>query len=235
MRTSARKVIVTGGTKGLGRALSLAFAERGDAVLALYAHDEDAARELRSEVAARGLAVDVVRHDVAADPAALPEIAAGTTLTLINNAWPAFEPRPFHLLTWEEVQKGIDTGLRGAFRMTQFVLPRMIRAKGGTIINVLSTGVEPTVAKGFGGYAVAKWGLSAMSSAVAAEYGARGIRAFCVSPPYMKTAMTAGWDARMRDALAGGSEPPSAETVARAIIRLADESEGGGGVIHRVP
>jgi 3-oxoacyl-[acyl-carrier protein] reductase len=211
--------IISGGTKGLGRALSLAFGEAGFEVIALYKSDITAADALAAELSRRGIAGRVIAYDVSAsDPQKLP-IPAVEHLVLINNAWAPFEPKPLHLVRWPEVQEAVEVGVKGALALAQAVLPAMVRQKRGSIVNVLSAAAEGTPPKGFGAYAIAKGAMRGLTQALAAEYRARGVRVFAVSPGFMRTALTEAWDARLREAIAASMarvlEP---DEVARAIL-----------------
>jgi 3-oxoacyl-[acyl-carrier protein] reductase len=226
--------IVTGGTKGLGRAISLMLARAGFEVIALYSSDVLAADALCAELAAQGLRGGCVRHDISTGPPALQEPEAWDAITIVNNAWPQFEPRPFHLVPWAEVERAFQVGVGGAYHLTRALLPKMVRTGRGTIVNVLSVAVHAPIPRGFGGYALAKQALRGLTLSVAAEYGHRGVRAFSVSPPYMHTPLTAQWNETLRRALA--ATQADVDGVARAIVaRVRDPESGKHGEDYRVP
>jgi 3-oxoacyl-[acyl-carrier protein] reductase len=227
-------VVVTGGTKGLGRAVSLAFAHAGYEVLALYRTDDVAAEALALELAARGHCGRCIRHDVSAGAPTLAEPAHWDAITVVNGAWPAFEPQPFHLTGWAEVERAIQVGVGGAYHIIQSLLPPMVRAKRGTIVNILTTAIHEPLSSGFAGYVVAKQALRGLTMALAAEYGGRGVRSFSVSPPYMETPLTAAWNERLKALL--GAQHAEVDEVARAIVALAlDSASGHYGEDYRVP
>jgi NAD(P)-dependent dehydrogenase (short-subunit alcohol dehydrogenase family)/acyl dehydratase len=206
-------VIVTGGTKGLGRELSLAFGRAGYEVLALYRSDAAAAQSLGAELAAAGLRGRAVQHDVTQE--GFPELPACRNLVLINNAAAAFEPRPLHLLEWKDYEDALGVAVQGAFRASQALLRPMIRAGRGTIVNVLSSAIFQ-VPKGFGAYVPAKFALLGLTRSLAAEYSPRGLRIFSVSPGFMDTPLTRAWTPALRAA----SEASDVATNARAILDL---------------
>ncbi len=230
-----RTAIISGGTRGLGRAITLELARRGYEVLALYRSDEAAAASLRGELAAEGLRGRCLAQDVTADPAALEReldgglLTLGGRLTLVHNASAPFTPAPLHLVRWSEIEAQLAVAVRGGLSLAQLVLPRMVRARAGTIVNVLSAAVAaPLPPRGFSAYVVAKEALRGLTRALAAEYRARGVRVFSVSPGYMETPMTAAWDDRLRALVAAASPPVSPAEVARLVADRAEEAPGEG-------
>jgi len=135
-------VIVTGGTKGLGREISLAFATTGCFVIALYANDEKAARELEERFAAEGLAGCAIRHDVTNEGGqawSRPEIQEARELTVIHCACASFVPTPMHLLKWTDFERQMAVALRGALGAFQALLRPMLKKDRATWVNVLTT------------------------------------------------------------------------------------------------
>jgi 3-oxoacyl-[acyl-carrier protein] reductase len=199
-----RTVIVTGGTKGLGREIALAFGRAGYDVLALYSADEVAARELVELMAAEKISGQAWRHDVcSADPALWnrPEIQAAESLTLVNNACATFSPMPMHQLGWADFEKNFLVAVKGAWSCSQPLIRLMVKKSKGTIVNVLTSAVEGAPPKGFAAYLTAKYALQGFTLALAAEYAARGVRVFSVSPGFMETPLTQQWDARLQEAI----------------------------------
>jgi 3-oxoacyl-[acyl-carrier protein] reductase len=220
--------LVTGGTKGLGRAVSLELARRGRFVCALYRSDEDAAESLRQELAAQGLHGRADRCDIT-DPEALdrvlraePRIAECGDLVLVNNACAAFEPRPLRLIEWSDFQNQFEVAVKGSLTCAKALLPLMAKAKQGTIINVLSEAIAGDVPKGFGAYAVAKQALKGLTSALSAEYSGLGIRVFSVSPGFMETPLVASWSPHLREAILTGRELQDTARVASSLADLID-------------
>jgi len=219
-----RSVIITGATKGLGRATALEFAKAGYRVIGTYSADEGAAEKTRSEL--QTLCVDsaIVKHDVrdnSQDFWSSLNLPQAEGLTLINNACAPFAPTPFHLIKWDEVQWAIDVGVKGSWLCSQALLRPMIRAGHGTIVNVLTTVTHGTPPKGFSAYNVSKHAIRGMTLSLAAEYSAKGIRVFSVSPDFMSTSLTANWDHRLIDSMSNdlkGTDPAVRASTIRMII-----------------
>lgn len=223
-----RTAIITGGTKGLGRETALAFGRAGHCVLALYSTDDGAAHTLRADMTSANIAGAVLRHDVCSDQTAVwnrPEILEADRLTLINNACAAFSPSPMHQLGWLDFEKNFQVAVRGAWACSQALIRLMIRNKGGTIVNVLSSAIEGFPPKGFAAYVTAKQALHGFTLALAAEYTARGIRVFSVSPGYMDTPLTQSWDSRMRETISSMSGRVTVPAAAAGrIVELAENA-----------
>ena len=225
-------VIVTGGTKGLGRETSLAFGRTGSHVIALYAGDEAAARSWESACAQAQISGTAIRHDVADPDAALwqrPEIVEADDLTLVHNACAPFTPQPMHQLTWADFERNHRVAVQGAWQCSQPLIRLMLRKKRGTVITILSAAVESHPPKGFAAYVTAKHALRGFTLALAAEYAARGLKIFSVSPGYMETALTDQWDERLRQGIRDHAERLTQPTAAAArIVELARSADTPG-------
>lgn len=217
-------VIITGATKGLGRATSIAFARAGHRVVGLYASDDSAADSLRAELGPISGDSVVVRHDIRYEGDAFwsrPDIQSAPSLVLINNACAPFTPQPFHLLRWEDYERNLSVGLKGSWRCSLALLRPMLRGRG-VIVNVLTAAVHGTPPKGFAAYVVAKHALRGLTLSLASEYAGKNIRVFSVSPGFMSTPLTADWDARLVEAIrAGGTVSDPVEAAAK-IVSLVD-------------
>jgi 3-oxoacyl-[acyl-carrier protein] reductase len=227
-----RTAIITGGTKGLGRETVLAFGEAGYYVLALYASDEGAAKELAEIMAAKKISGTVLRHDVRSDDAAIwnrPEIQTADSLTLVNNACATFSPSPLHQLTWQDFEKNFQVAVKGAWACSQPLIRLMLKKGQGVIVNVLTSAVEGAPPKGFAAYVTAKHALQGFTLALAAEYAARGVKVISVSPGYMDTALTQQWDARFRETIRANSGRITLPTEAAArILELVENGAAPG-------
>ena len=229
MSTLRGTAVVTGGTKGLGRELTAALARRGYRVLALYHADTAAAAQLDAELAAAGLRARTLRHDVLdlrddAPLVAAPEIRDGDRLVLIHNAGAPFVPQPLHLLAWEDFARSLDVALKGAWACSRALLRPMLSRGNGCIVTVLSSAVHGLPPKGFAAYAAAKSALRSFTQSLAAEYGARGLKVFSVSPGFMRTPLTREWPRVLQDAVrkTGEADPVA---VAERIVDLVDHPE----------
>ncbi|AKF11082.1 SDR family NAD(P)-dependent oxidoreductase [Sandaracinus amylolyticus] len=188
MAGSSRRVLVTGASRGIGRATALALARRGDR-LVLAARDEDALREVAREVLARGADAMVVRCDVTDDASVSSAIeralAAGPIDVLVNNAG-VFHQAPFLAQDPTSQRREMDVNYFGALRVARAVLPSMIARRRGTIVNVSSiVGAIPcpTVAS----YCGSKAALNAWSHALRGEVAQHGVRIVVFLPSHTDT------------------------------------------------
>jgi 3-oxoacyl-[acyl-carrier protein] reductase len=220
---SAGVVLVTGGSRGIGRALVRALVAEGRKVAFTYCTGEAAARELE---AASGGSAQAWRFDLSDRPrpgVLVPEIeeALGPIVGLVNNA----AIRRDQLLAttadadWDAV---IDANLGGAFRCCRAVLPKMITRRAGSIVNVSSLTAVRGVA-GQAAYGATKAGLIGMTKSLARELGKRNIRVNAVVPGLVMTEMIADTppeklkELRAIEALPSGTSP---EDVAAMIAFL---------------
>jgi 3-oxoacyl-[acyl-carrier protein] reductase len=234
-----RTAIITGGTKGLGREIALAFGRAGYTVLALYSSDAQAATELNAALAEIKAAGSAVCHDVCSDDAAVwnrPEIAEAENLTLVHNACAAFSPVPMHQLGWPDFDANLSVAVKGAWLCSQRLIPLMVKRKSGAIVTVLTNAIEGMPPKGFAAYTTAKHALHGFTLALATEYSSRGIKVFSVSPGYMDTPLSQQWDARLRELIRANSERITipAAAAARIVELLADTQVPGKGEVYPV-
>lgn len=179
-----KKAIITGGTRGIGRAMSLLFAKNGYSVVALYSSDETAAKALCSQ----SELISCVRCDVA-DIDALKELTAANSDAdvLINNAGLSLIA-PFDSVTQKQAQRLYAVDLFGTVEATRLMLPSMLRRKSGVIINISSIwgrdGASCEV-----DYSTAKAGVIGFTKALAKEVGPSGIRVNCICPGIVDTDM----------------------------------------------
>jgi NAD(P)-dependent dehydrogenase (short-subunit alcohol dehydrogenase family) len=216
-----RTVIITGATKGLGFATALEFAKAGHRIIGTYSTDDGAAEKARDVLKSICIDSAIVKHDVRDDSQAFwssLDLSEAENLTLINNACAPFAPTPFHLVQWDDVQRSLDIGLKGSWLCSQALLRRMIRAGNGTIVNVLSAATQGMPPKGFSAYNIAKHAMLGLTVSLAAEYSAKGIRIFSVSPGFMTTALTANWNHRLVEAMSNGTDPAVRGSMIRMII-----------------
>ena len=184
-----RRVLVTGGTRGIGRAVAEAFLQRGDRVLFLYRKSEEQAEDLR-QLGAVGYRCDL--SDLSALKETCKRILAeeGSVQVLVNNAGIA-QFSLLHEVTdemWEAVR---SVNYDAPFYLTRAFLPGMIRQKYGRILNISSmwgqVGASCEVA-----YSAAKAGVIGFTKALAKEVGPSGITVNCIAPGVVDTEMNAG-------------------------------------------
>jgi len=184
--------IVTGASRGIGRATAVELARAGFYVVVNYNASEAAAAETLAQVEAAGSAGEVRKFDVA-DAAAVKEALAAVVAehkridVLVNNAGVTADGL-FMMMGDEERHKVINTTLNGFFNVTKPVLREMIRKKRGAIVSVSSvSAVMPN--RGQANYAAAKAGVNAASSSLAKEVARFGIRVNVVAPGPVDTDM----------------------------------------------
>jgi 3-oxoacyl-[acyl-carrier protein] reductase len=186
--------IVTGGARGIGRAIALALAEAGADVLITYKGNAAAADAVVAEIAAKGRTGVSLKAD-AADPDSAAAVVAqamerfGKVDLLVNNAGITRDTLIMRMSAeqWREV---LDTNLSGAFYMTKAVVKEMLRAKSGRIINITSVSGQAGNA-GQANYSSAKAGMIGLTKATAREVASRGITVNAVAPGFITTELTA--------------------------------------------
>jgi 3-oxoacyl-[acyl-carrier protein] reductase len=184
--------LVTGGGRGIGRAIAGRLLADGWTVAVTWRSQRDAAAELEAAHpgAARAFQLDLCDRERPARLVAEVEDQLGPILALVNNA--GVQRSELLAMTsddaWDEV---VDTNLGGAFRCTREVLRAMVGRRRGSIVNIASLSALHGVA-GHAAYAASKAGLVAMTRCVAREMGRRSIRVNAVVPGYVATDMTAG-------------------------------------------
>ncbi|HIU05785.1 MAG TPA: 3-oxoacyl-[acyl-carrier-protein] reductase [Candidatus Coprousia avicola] len=184
--------IVTGGSRGIGRAVVLELARRGANIVFSYAGNAAAAEETRASAAALGVEVRAVKAD-ATDPAAAPALVdaakeLGGVDILVNNAGITRDKLAARMSA-EDFEAVIATNLTGAFLMTKAVLRPMMRARAGAIVN-LSSVVGLRGNAGQANYAASKAGLIGLTKSIAREVAGAGIRVNAVAPGFIATDMT---------------------------------------------
>ena len=200
-----RVALVTGGSRGIGRAICVALARRGAKVIVNYASKADAAAETAELVTAAGGQAAIAGFDVA-DAGAVAEAVKqigkdhGGLDILVNNAGVAINGL---LLRFKDEQwaRTLGVNLTGAFLCARAAASLLLRAKEhGRIVNITSV-VGEAGNPGQANYAAAKAGVAGMSRALAQELGSRNITVNCVAPGFIDTDMTRALPDAQRDAL----------------------------------
>ena len=194
-----RRVLISGGARGIGRAMVEYFCAQGDEVAFIYRSREDAAAELSAKTGAHALMADLSDPDGARRAAAWAIETLGGVDVLVNNAGIA-QIKLFTDVTDEEWRRMIDTNLSSAFYLCRAIVPDMISRHNGRIINVGSmwgkVGASCEVH-----YSASKAGLRGLTMALAKELGPSGITVNCVEPGVIETEMNAALDEQTRIAL----------------------------------
>ena len=190
---SGKHAVVTGGSRGIGRAIVLRLAQQGADVAFSYKGNQAAAQETAAAVEAlgrRGLAVQGdVKDPVAAEQVIAAALAAfGSIDILVNNAGVTRDDliMRMSLDSWREV---LETNLFGAFYTTKAVTRPMLKARSGRIINITSVSGQAGQT-GQANYSSAKAGLIGLTKATARELASRGITANAVAPGFVLTELT---------------------------------------------
>lgn len=222
--------LITGGSRGIGRACVEAFARAGATVVFSYAGNEAAANETVEKVKAAGGKATAVRFDVSDAKAcaeAVDQVVKehGRLDVLVNNAGVSIDGLVMRLKD-EDWDKTLDTNLRGAFALIRAASRPMMKQRGGAIVNLTSVVGEMGNA-GQAAYASSKAGLIGLTKSIARELASRGIRCNAVSPGFIGTDMTAGLPEAVKTKMLEAiplARLGSAEEVANAVLFLASDA-----------
>ena len=232
MSMDGNVALITGGSRGIGRAVCLALARRGAAVAVNYAGNSRAADETVKLCRELGVEAEAFQADVS-DSAACDALAAavkerfGRLDILVNNAGIS---RDGLLMTAkeEDFTKTLDTNLKGAYFCTKAAAKVMLRQKYGRIV-CLSSVVGLRGNPGQTAYAASKAGILGLTKAAAKELAAKGVTVNAIAPGFIETDMTAALPEKAREAMLAtipAGRPGQAEEVARAAAFLASEEAG---------
>jgi 3-oxoacyl-[acyl-carrier protein] reductase len=190
---AGRTVIVTGGSRGIGRSIVELFAADGAEVVFFYRGNTAAATEVVEAARAAGQRIAAEQVDVtdaAACAAAVERTVerCGSVDVLVNNAG-VIRDNLLALLEVEDVRVVLDTNVGGVFNVTRAVVPHMIARRAGKIVNVSSVSGEKG-GRGQTNYAASKGAINALTRALAVELAPRRINVNCVAPGVVETEMT---------------------------------------------
>lgn len=223
--------LVTGASRGIGRAIALELARQGATVVGTATSETGAqgidAYFAEAGVAGKGIVLNVT--DAEGVAAALDDILKqhGKLDILVNNAGITRDNLAMRMKDdeWDDV---IDTNLKAIFRLSRAVIKPMMKARSGRIINVTSV-VGSAGNPGQANYAAAKAGVSGMSRSLAAEIGSRNITVNCVAPGFIDTDMTKALGEAQHEALKARiplGRLGAPEDIANAVAFLASPQAG---------
>lgn len=224
--------LVTGATRGIGRAIALLFAQHGADVAFTFRSSTAAAEEITNELEACGVKAKAFASDAASFEGSHEVVKQiveefGRIDILVNNAGITKDGLMMRMSEqqWDDV---INNNLKSAFNFTHAVIPVMAKQRGGSIINMSSVvGVSGNA--GQCNYSASKAGLIGLTKSIAKEMGPRGIRANAIAPGFIETDMTNKLSQEVRDAwaqqipLRRGGTP---EDVAKVALFLASDLSG---------
>lgn len=226
-KTMTKTALVTGGTRGIGKAISIALKEEGFSVIANYAGNDKAAEDFTNETGIPTCKFDVA--DFEACEKSVNEIVEkyGDIAILVNNAG-VTRDSALHRMTLEDWNTVIDINLSSCFNMCKATIPKMRENNYGRIVNISSVNGQ-IGQKGQTNYSATKAGVVGFSKALARENARKGITVNCVAPGYIDTEMVSAVN---KDVLAGIVESvpvgrlgePS--EIARAVTFLTDSNAG---------
>lgn len=232
MIEAGRVAVVTGGGRGIGRAIAARLAEEGANVAIVYRSNDETAEETATLVREAGVECETFKGDVAS-PEDVEKVfegvndAFGRLDILVNNAGVTRDNIMLRMKE-SEFDEVLQTNLKGTYLCTRAVLRNMVRARWGRIVNVTSV-VGLVGNAGQANYAASKAGVIGFTKSVAREVAQRGITANAVAPGYVETELTGGLSESVKDQIraqipAGRMGEP--EEISDAVAFLTSERAG---------
>lgn len=223
----AKTALVTGGTRGIGKAISIALKEAGYTVAANYAGNDQAAEAFKAETGIEVFKWSVADYDACADGVAKVEAALGPVDILVNNAG-ITRDAPFHKMKPEQWREVIDTNLSGVFNMTHPLWNGMRERGFGRIVTISSiNGQKGQFAQA--NYSAAKAGDLGFTKALAQEGARKGITVNAICPGYIATEMVMAVPEEVRNQIISTipvGRLGEADEIARCVVFLVSDEAG---------
>ncbi|GAA2834283.1 3-oxoacyl-[acyl-carrier-protein] reductase [Aminobacter aminovorans] len=223
----SKVALVTGGSRGIGAAISIALKEAGYSVAANYAGNDEAAQKFKAETGIPVYKWSVADYDACEAGIKQVEADLGPVSVLVNNAGITRDSM-FHKMTREQWKEVIDTNLNGAFNMTHPLWSGMRDRKFGRIVTISSINGQKGQA-GQANYSASKAGDIGFTKALAQEGARAGITVNVICPGYIATEMVMAVPEKVRESIIAQipvgrlGEP---EEIARCVVFLASEQSG---------
>jgi len=236
MHATPRVVLITGASRGIGRAVAVMLARQGAAIGVNYVRDVAAAEQTAADIERAGGRAVPLQGDVADEPAVLAmfdalEAAFGPIDGLVNNAGIVAPPLPLAQMDVSRLRRMFDVNVLGAYLCAREAARRMSTdrgGRGGAIVNVSSAASRLGSPNEYVDYAGSKGAVDTMTIGLAKELGPRGIRVNAVRPGLIETDIHASGGQPQRAAVLGAQtplgRPGTAEEVAQAIVWLLSDA-----------
>ncbi|WEK44180.1 MAG: acetoacetyl-CoA reductase [Candidatus Sphingomonas colombiensis] len=223
----ARVAVVTGGTRGIGEAISVALRDKGITVAANYAGNDERAREFSERTGIKAYKWDVADYDACQQGCAKVAAELGEIDIVVNNAGITRDGTILKM-TYEMWREVMDTNLGGCFNMAKAVFPGMRERKWGRIVNIGSINGQ---AGQYGqvNYAAAKSGIHGFTKALAQEGARLGVTVNAIAPGYIDTDMVAAVPADVLEKIVAKipvGRLGQAEEIARGVAFLCSDDAG---------
>ncbi|WP_404422321.1 acetoacetyl-CoA reductase [Thalassospira australica] len=222
-----KTALVTGGTRGIGKAISLALKEAGHAVVANYAGNDDAARAFTEETGIATFKWSVADADACADGIRQVESEVGPVDILVNNAGITRDGF-MHKMSVESWHSVIETNLSSLFYMTKPVLEGMRERGFGRVVNISSINGQAGQL-GQTNYSAAKAGVHGFTKALAQEVARKGVTVNTIAPGYINTDMVAAVPEKVLEGIIAKipvGRLGEAEEIAQAVLFLCGPNSG---------
>ncbi|KAJ6645060.1 Acetoacetyl-CoA reductase [Pseudolycoriella hygida] len=224
----SKLAIVTGGTRGIGKAISVSLKNKGFIVVANFCDNQQKAQELKEKFSINTKQWDVKDYTACCYAVEKIENEFGTHVSVLVNNAGITKDVMFHKMLQQEWQEVIDTNLGSCFNMCRAVINQMRKQNYGRIVNISSINAQVGQV-GQANYSASKAGIIGFTKALAKESALKNITVNCIAPGYIMTEMVAGMPLQIREQIIATTavkrlgEP---EEIARAVEFLVDENAG---------